>query len=589
MSMARGARLLLPAVFAALGLLIAQGAAAGKAANPAQAAPMKGGTYYAKGVPLCKTPKKVNYSKCFAMKRVLVKKGTPGAQAFTVNTTPTPGPAGGFTPTELAGAYGYPFVASGTGTGTKVAIVDAYNDPNIESDLQVYDSHYGLGTCTRANGCLNVVNQTGGACLANGTGCPPADSGWAGEETLDVQAVRAVCTNCKIYLVETNSNSNADLAAGVNRAYTLGARIISNSYGGPESPVDTTANAAYNHPYAVITASTGDDGWYGWDYMNDFGSSDNMPSSPASLNTVVAVGGTSLYLAQNGARGSETVWNNNGPADYYGYNLGLRGATGGGCSTVYSAQSWQTHVTGWSATPCGTHRLAADISADADPLTGFDIYDTYGSGGWQTIGGTSLASPLVAAMWALAGVPAGIKYPALLPYGHLKDASLYDVTTGGNGYCDALTVGQCLGPGLVNPNSLGYGMIDCDYTNTSQPGTPATGVGQCDAAPGYDGPSGVGTPKGLTSLRQVVGWAKMTTPATITHGVSGTYKDTGSIDPYPGGVISTCTWSWGDGTSNSTGCSTTHTYTTTGTKTLKLTIKDSYGASSTVSKTITVG
>jgi hypothetical protein len=583
------ARLLLPAAVAALGLLITQGAVAGKTPNPAKAAPMKSGTYYAKGVPLCKAPKP-GYRQCFAMKRVLVKKGSAGAKAFTVNTTPTPGPAGGFTPQELATAYGYPFVASGTGTSTKVAIVDAYNDPNIEADLQSFDQHYGLGICTRANACLNVVNQTGGACLANGTGCPAADAGWAGEETLDVQAVRSVCTSCKIILVEANSNSNADLATGVNEAYALGARIISNSYGGPETT--DPSNSAYNHPGAIITASTGDNGWFGWDYMNQIGGTpDNMPSSPATLNTVVAVGGTSLNLAQNGTRASETVWNNNGPADYYGWNLGLTGATGGGCSTLFGARGWQTHVPGWAATPCGTKRLAADISADADPLTGFDIYDSYGSTGWQTIGGTSLSSPLVAALWARAGVPPStVSYPAVLPYGHLKDGSAYDVTTGGNGYCGGLTVGQCLGgaSGPVNPNSLGYGMIDCDYSNMLQPGTPATGVGQCDAAPGFDGPSGVGTPKGLNVFKQVA-FAKITAPATVTHGVLASFSGA-SADPYPGGAVTLYSWNWGDGvTQTATTASVSHTYAAAGTKTVTLTVKDNYGATSTVSKIVTVG
>src|SRR5262249_39108825 len=157
-----------------------------------------------------------------------------------------------------------------------------------------------------------------------------------------------------------------------------------------------------------------------------------------------------------------TVWNNLGPSNYYGSQLNITGASGGGCSTLFTAQPWQQVAPGYNTTTCGTKRLAADIAAVGDPLTGFDIYDSYTCAskcvpfaGWFTSGGTSLAAPIVAAMWALAGVPAGVDYPSLLYYGHLKDTtpSLYDVTVGGNGYCDGKPTGQCDGnsSGPLNP------------------------------------------------------------------------------------------------------------------------------------------
>lgn len=588
--------LLLPVGLVALGLLLTGGATAG-GSHFAAAQPMQAGTYYAKGVPLCHAPRKPNHRRCFAMRRVLVKKGTRGARAFRVNASPTPGPAGGLTPKELASAYDYAYNGAGTGTGTKVAIVDAYNDPNINTDLQKYDTNYGLGTCSIANGCLAVYNQTGGVCTPNtGVGCPANDtSGWSGEEALDVQAVRAVCSSCKIMLFEANSSSNDDLGTAVNSAVTKGARFVSNSYGGAEGA--SPSDADYNHPGTVITASTGDDGWYGWDFVNQSGAPENAPESPASLNTVVAVGGTSLSLAQNGTRGSETVWNDSGPGDYYGSQMQITGATGGGCSTVYTARAWQTHVPGWGATPCGNHRLAADVSAVGDPLTGFDVYDTYNCGascgnpGWQTIGGTSLASPLVAAMWALVGAPpSSVSYPAVLPYGHLKDGSVYDVTSGGNGLCGGLAVGQCFGNanGPENPNALYGAWVDCDYSNMLQPGTPALGTGQCDAAPGYDGPSGVGTPKGLSIFKQVA-FAKITAPGTITHGVAASFSGA-STDPYPGGAVTSYNWNWGDGVTDTTStASIQHMYAAAGPETITLTVKDSYGATSTVQKMVTVG
>jgi subtilase family serine protease len=557
--------------------------------------PLKAGTYYAKGEPVCQVPKKAaaffaDHRSCFAMKRVFVTKGTPGSKQVTVDATPTPGPAGGLTPAELASAYG--FTPTGSG-GLTVAIVDAFNDPNIEADLGTFDTQYGLPACTKANGCLKVVSQTGSTVTlpANDT------TGWAVEEALDVESVRAVCRDCKILLVEANDNSNANLDIAENEAVTLGAKVITNSFGGPESSLTTTDRAAYNHPGIVITASTGDNGWYAFDRMNVGGVSSNMPEAPASLNTVVAVGGTTLDLTQTGTRASESVWNNDGPSDYYGFNFGLTGATGGGCSTLNSPQNWQSHVAGWAATTCGTHRLDADIAAVGDPLTGFDVYNSYNCGGactpgWGTIGGTSLASPVIAAMWGLAGGNNAMSYPSVVPYGHLADATptLYDVQVGGNGYCDGKGVGQCDGgaSGPINPNAYGYGFIDCDYSDKLQPGTPATGLGQCDAAPGYDGPSGVGTPKSINVFKRV-GYARITLPTLLPVGVSETFSGAASKDPYPGGSITSYTWKWGDGTANSTGVTASHTYAAAGTYQLTLSENETYGATSSLILNVTLG
>jgi subtilase family serine protease len=113
-------------------------------------------------------------------------------------------------------------------------------------------------------------------------------------------------------------------------------------------------------------------------------------------------------------------------------------ATGGGCSTLFTAPSWQQNVPGWANTACGTKRLDNDVAAVADPYTGFDIYDSYDCGksceeggigeGWVTIGGTSLSSPLISSIYALAGGSGGVGYPAATLYGHLGQTSLYDVT-----------------------------------------------------------------------------------------------------------------------------------------------------------------
>ena len=218
---------------------------------------------------------------------------------------------------------------------------------------------------------------------------------------------------------------------------------------------------------------------------------------PAALPTVVSVGGTSLKLNENGTRNSETVWNDNGPRDEVGLETKKRKARrGGGCSTLFTAPPWQQNVAGWAATGCGTKRLDNDIAAVADPYTGFDIYDSYNCGrsceehgggeGWETIGGTSLSSPIVAAIYALAGGGGGVSYPAATLYSHLGQSSaLYDVTEGGNGYCD----GERRGRAVSRPSTNTYGSIDCEGTTA------------CDAAAGFDGPSGVGTPKGLGGFK----------------------------------------------------------------------------------------
>jgi hypothetical protein len=575
--------LTLPAL--ALALMAVPAASAGVSHDTAGSA---GVTYYAIGKPVCKRAKP-GHATCFAMRRVEVKRGTPGARPFKLaggasqsaarsGPDDTIGPAGGLTPSDLATAYG--FSSTATGTGQTVAIVDAYNDPDINADLQTFDTQYSLAACSTSNACLSVVNQTGGTTL------PPNDTtGWSVEESLDVETVHSVCQNCKIILIEATSSSNANLATAVDEAATLNATEISNSYGSPES---TSEEAAYNHPGIVITASAGDDGYYDFDELGAHGDV-NKPNTPASFNTVVAVGGTSLYLGQTATRQSETVWNDNGTKDYWEENFGVPlGAGGGGCSTLITAQGWQSHVSDWANTACGTHRLVADISADADYLTGFDVYHSYNCGddcsplGWETIGGTSLASPIIAAMYALAGGSHGVNYPALTLYGHLGSTSLYDVTSGGNGYCGGEGAAAC-----GDPNTLGSGILDCDYPATGS--TPSAGDGACDALAGYDGPSGVGTPNGLGAFAQTGPTAKISGPASVASGTTNTW--TAKVtDPFPGGKVKKYSWNWGDGTAATatTKGSASHDYAAGGAYTITLTVTDSYGQTGTATYAVTV-
>jgi subtilase family serine protease len=260
----------------------------------------------------------------------------------------------GLGPADIQSAYGLAGLTSG---GRTVAIVDAYDDPTAEADLGVYRSQYGLPACTTANGCFRKVNQTGG------TKYPRTDAGWATEISLDLDMVSAACPDCKILLVEASTNSFSNLGAAVNYAATQGVSAISNSYGGSDSaPI-----AAYDHPGIAITASTGDGG-YGVE-------------SPASFDSVVAVGGTSLKKASGTTRGwTESAWS----------------GAGSGCSTKNAKPSWQTSVTQCSG------KANADVSAVADPNTGAAVYDSVpysGQSGWFQVGGTSLAAPLIAATY----------------------------------------------------------------------------------------------------------------------------------------------------------------------------------------------
>ncbi len=394
------------------------------------------------------------------------------------------------------------------------------------------------------------------------------------------------CQGCKIILLEANSANNAALAAAENEAIKLGATEITNSFGGPEGGSDASFQAAFNHPGTVITASTGDDGYYDFDLLGSLGAI-SQPSVPSAFGTVVAVGGTSLTLGATGHRSSEIVWNDNGRDDAKEKAAGRPlGATGGGCSTVFAAPAWQTSEPGWANTVCKTKRLDADISAVGDYLTGFDIYHSFDCGthcaplGWITVGGTSLSSPVIAAMYALVGGAHGVQYPALTLYGH--PGATFDVKTGGNGYCGGDTSASC-----GNPNRLGEGVLDCLYPPTGN--TPSPGTGACDAATGFDGPSGLGTPKGLAVFRKTGPAVTVGGPTSVTQGNSGNWTAS-ATDPFPGGSIMSYAWSWGDGTANTTTASgaASHTYAAPGTRTIRVVAKDGYAVTGAGTDSVTV-
>jgi subtilase family serine protease len=336
---------------------------------------------------------------CFAIRRTDTVQPGPSASALP----------SGYGPADLRSAYN--LTANGSAAMT-IAIIDAYDDPTAESDLATYRSTFGLPACTTANGCFQKVNQNG-----NSSPLPRTDAGWAGEISLDIDMVSATCPNCHILLVEANSPTIGNLGTAVNTAVNMGAKFVSNSYGGPENGFENSYDSSYyNHPGVVITASSGDSG-FGVSY-------------PASGKGVTAVGGTSLTRDSSARGWSETVWD----------------GAGSGCSGSIAKPAFQTGL----VTGCA-RRAEADVAAVADPDTGVAVYQTFGNNGWAIYGGTSASAPIIAAVYALAGNPGATDSPNSYPYAH--PGALNDVTTGSNGSCGAPLC--TAGAGYDGPTGLG--------------------------------------------------------------------------------------------------------------------------------------
>jgi subtilase family serine protease len=375
----------------------------------------------------CDAPKPTDTAICFALVRTDVR-------VAAVHPTATAPP--GYGPAQLQAAYGLP--SSTGGNGQTVALVEVGDYPTAAADLSTYRSQYGLPACTTANGCLRKVGQAGTSSL------PAEDASWAEETALDEDLVSAICPNCHILIVEANSATTSDLEAAENTAANLGASEISNSYGGSEY---AATDPAYSHAGVVITASAGDGGY----------SEGSM--QPCSFASVVCTGGTSLQPAA-GSRGyAETVWN----------DLSSQGgAAGSGCSSEVAKPSWQNDK------GC-TMRSQSDVSFDADPEYGVAVYDSTayeGYSGWLEFGGTSVASPAISGIYALAGNAGSLGSSAASLLWTNKGSGLYGVTSGNN-----------LAPG---------GSCSASYPYICTAGTNDDGV--------YSGPGGWGTPNGVTDF-----------------------------------------------------------------------------------------
>jgi len=360
----------------------------------------------------------------------------------------------GFTPAQIQKAYGIDsLLASGNnGAGQTVAIVDAYDDPNIASDLHNFDVQFGLPQMDGLNGDptftkVNEYGETSPLPSASGT------SGWSEEESLDVEWVHSIAPQANIILVEANSPSYTDLIVNgvANAAKLPGVSAVSMSWGASEFSGETGYDSIFQTPSGhngvTFLASTGDSGAPG--------------EYPAYSPNVVAVGGTTLTLSNpSGTYGSETGWSLGSDS------FDPTGASGGGISLYESKPSYQSVVT-----QSATQRTNPDVSFDADPATGVAVYDSYDFGAstpWVQVGGTSLSCPSWAGLMAIVNqerVDSGgttldgptQTLPALYnlysnPATYTSD--FHDITTGNNGFSAGTGYDLVTGIGTPIANQL---------------------------------------------------------------------------------------------------------------------------------------
>jgi hypothetical protein len=324
----------------------------------------------------------------------------------------------GYSPAALRSAYNVVKASAAGGRGETVAVVSAYRDPDAAANLAVYRSHYKLGACTVASGCLRIRNEHGGT-----GGLPAANSTWAMLQTVQLDAISALCPKCRLLLVEAASTSVTDLGTAENAAVAAGARFDANGWGMLEFTGDDSYARYFDHPGSAIVFAAGGNG-----YASTF---------PAALQYVTAVGGTTLTRSAFNSRGwAEVPW----------------AKTGSRCAILAAKPSWQ-RADATAGTGC-LNRTENDVAADADPATGISVYDTYGSNGWTKAGGAGLAAAIVTAVYALAGTPAAGSYPASYPYQHA--GRLYDVSGGPVGDCPPVREYLCTAEhGYDGPTGLG--------------------------------------------------------------------------------------------------------------------------------------
>jgi subtilase family serine protease len=348
------------------------------------------------------------------------------APAPALSSTCTVDEQDGYSPCNLREAYKLGSLIGTHGRGQTVAIVDAYDDPDAESDLATFRHQFGISPCTTANGCFEKLNEEG-----DQGNYPSGDMGWGLEISTDLDMVSTICPRCHIVLVEADSSSFSDLFAAEAEAVSLGVHVVNNSWGSGEFSGETSDDSSFNVPGIAFTASSGDGAYQGG------------VQYPSASRYVTSVGGTELTPDKNKRGWIEKPWVTPGSPPTQG--------SSSGCSAYESKPSWQKD------SGC-SRRTTADVSAVATDVLGYDTYES-GGGGWYFLYGTSVAAAIIAGVYGLAGnAAAQHKPPAALAYAHHR--SLYDISGG-------LATGTC------SPSYL------------------------CNAIKGYDGPTGLGTPRGI--------------------------------------------------------------------------------------------
>jgi len=354
------------------------------------------------------------------------------------------GPAGGLSPAQIRHAYGFDQLAN-DGAGQTIAIVVAYDDPNIGNDLAVFDQAFGLPAPPSFN-----------KAVAPGT---PEDGGWAGEAALDVEWAHALAPKANLLLVEASSASVSDLLSAVDYARKQpGVSVVSMSWGGAESSGLTAKDSYFTTPagHAPVTfiAAAGDSG--------------AEAEWPASSPNVLAVGGTHVTLGADGSYQGERAWS----------------GSGGGFSRVYTAPTYQAGV-------LAGHRGVPDVAFDADPNSGVAVYssvpDDSGRSGWQVVGGTSAGAPQWAALVALANQERAAHGKAALGRAQdtlytLSAGDFHDITAGGNGYAAQVGYDLVTGRGTPVANLLVPDLAGVTPPPANSP--PAAGTGQTNSTGG---------------------------------------------------------------------------------------------------------
>ena len=263
----------------------------------------------------------------------------PGHARPPIYVNVTPATSTSYSPAQIRHAYGFDQL-SANGANQKIAIVDAYGNASIQSDLNTFCSQFGLAATT-----VQVLGKN-----------PGTDTGWALETALDVEWAHAIAPGATIILSVARSSSLSDLLGAVDAAVNAGATVVSMSWGAAEFSGESGYDVHFNRSGVSFTASSGDNG-AGVEW-------------PAASPYVLAVGGTTLTLDSSNNRLSETAWS----------------GSGGGVSSYYARPSFQN---GWQTS---SGRGSPDVSYVADPNTGMQVYDSV-NGGWFIVGGTSAGAP----------------------------------------------------------------------------------------------------------------------------------------------------------------------------------------------------